>query len=132
MNRLPRSERMTRPVERDLIQRWQESRDHEALDAPLGGDPGAGDFYDVVPGDDPSPEDMALETDEARVRAYQVGQALTRLDAREREIIRMRYLDEDTMTLSEVGREIGVCRERVRQIEAKAIRKMRRALGVAA
>jgi len=54
---------------------------------------------------------------------------LVRLDAREKEIIRLRYGfgDAGAMTLEEVGREVGLSRERVRQLEAGALRKMRAA-----
>jgi RNA polymerase primary sigma factor len=49
------------------------------------------------------------------------------LSERERKVLEMRYglLDGKDHTLEEVGREFGVTRERIRQIEAKALRKLR-------
>ena len=57
----------------------------------------------------------------------QINQALSTLTDREHKILRMRFgLDDDrTHTLEEIGKRLGLTRERIRQIEAKAIRKMR-------
>ena len=58
--------------------------------------------------------------------AQQINQALKSLTPREEKVIRLRFgLDDGRpRTLEEVGRDFGVTRERVRQIEAKAIRKL--------
>ena len=58
--------------------------------------------------------------------AQQINQALKSLTPREEKVIRLRFgLDAGRpRTLEEVGRDFGVTRERVRQIEAKAIRKL--------
>ena len=57
----------------------------------------------------------------------QVRNVLTSLNDREREVLEMRFgfADGKTHTLEEVGQKFGVTRERVRQIEAKALRKLR-------
>ena len=59
--------------------------------------------------------------------AEAVEQALDDLSDREKEIVRLRYgLDDgQARTLEEVGRKFGVTRERVRQIEAKTLAKLR-------
>ena len=56
-----------------------------------------------------------------------VGEALSQLNDREQQVVKMRFGLEDgeMRTLEEVGREFGVTRERIRQIEAKALRKLR-------
>ena len=61
-----------------------------------------------------------------RMVAQQINQALKGLTPREEKVIRLRFgLDDGRpRTLEEVGRDFGVTRERVRQIEAKAIRKL--------
>ncbi len=72
----------------------------------------------------PSPEDETLRTE----LASQIERALEALDEREREVVRLRFgLGTDhEHTLAEVGRRLGLSRERVRQIEARAVAKIRR------
>ena len=62
-----------------------------------------------------------------RILTDQVGEILNDLSPKERKILEMRHglLDGVTHTLEEVGREFGVTRERIRQIEAKAHEKIR-------
>ena len=62
-----------------------------------------------------------------RMMSDQINQALSTLTDREHQVLRMRFgLDDgQSQTLEEVGKEFGVTRERIRQIEAKALRKMR-------
>lgn len=57
----------------------------------------------------------------------QLLQVLSTLTPREQEVLRMRYGIDDARakTLEEVGKEFNVTRERIRQIEAKALRKLR-------
>lgn len=56
-----------------------------------------------------------------------IDEVLTDLSDQEQQVLRMRFgLDDDTpKTLEEIGKVFGVTRERIRQIEAKAIRKLR-------
>ena len=98
---------------------------HQAisLDTPVGeeADRTLGDFVE-----DPA----ALAPDEAAARQLlkeQVAAVLESLNGRERRILRLRFGLEDgrARTLEEVGKEFNVTRERIRQIEAKALRKLR-------
>src|SRR6476619_8543995 len=77
-----------------------------------------------------SPEEATLEGD----LSNEVTRALAPLSDREKEVLRLRYgLGTDReYTLEEIGRRLSVTRERVRQIEAKAVSKMRAARGRAA
>jgi RNA polymerase primary sigma factor len=72
-----------------------------------------------------SPEDTALDSD----LANEVERALAPLSDREREVLRLRYgLGTDReYTLEEIGRRLSVTRERVRQIESRALQKLRAA-----
>ena len=77
-----------------------------------------------------SPEEDAIRGE----LADEVERAMETLTDREREVLRLRYglgLDRE-LTLEEIGRRLSVTRERVRQIEAKAVAKMRAARGRAA
>ena len=94
-----------------------------SLETPVGEEEDAvlGDFI----------EDRASVTpDQAaahRMMSDQINQALSTLTDREHQILRMRFgLDDgQSQTLEEIGNQFGVTRERIRQIEAKALRKMR-------
>jgi RNA polymerase primary sigma factor len=70
-----------------------------------------------------SPEEMAIRSQ----LALEVERAMSPLTDREREVLRLRYglgLDRE-LTLEEIGRRLSITRERVRQIEVKAVNKMR-------
>ncbi len=100
------------------------SQDPLSLDSPVGeeDDSNLGDFIEdqraVVPAD------MAIR----ELLGKAVEEALTELDEREQAIVRLRFgLDGQgqARTLEEVGREFGVTRERIRQIESKTLAKLR-------
>lgn len=99
------------------------SRHPVSLEAPVGaeGDALLGDFIE----DEslPAPLDVASQG----MLKCQITDALVRLTERERKIVVLRYGLEDGRfrTLEEVGKEFGITRERIRQIEAKALRKLR-------
>ena len=94
-----------------------------SLEAPTGPEDDAclGDFLEDHAA--PSPLDLAA----ARCLGDQVAAALDSLALRERQVLRLRFgFDDDrARTLEEIGRAFGVSRERIRQIEATALRKLR-------
>jgi RNA polymerase primary sigma factor len=94
-----------------------------SLEAPVGqdGDAFLGDFIE----DESMPQPLELASQQ--LLRGQIGDALDKLTERERRIIVLRFGLEDGRfrTLEEVGREFGITRERIRQIEAKALRKLR-------
>ena len=102
---------------------WRMSRQPVSLDQPLGeSDDGAvGEFVG-----DHRDEDPLQEINQQSLKSV-IGRALDGLSYREREIIRLRFglADGYSYTLEEVGTLFDVTRERVRQIEAKAVEKLR-------
>ncbi len=94
-----------------------------SLETPIGEeeDSHLGDF---IPDDDaPAPADAASHT----LLKEQLGEVLKTLTPREEKVLRLRFGLEDgrSRTLDEVGKEFNLTRERIRQIEAKALRKLR-------
>jgi RNA polymerase sigma factor (sigma-70 family) len=77
-----------------------------------------------------SPEDAAIQGE----LASEVERAMAPLNDREREVMRLRFGlgTEREHTLEEIGRRLSITRERVRQLEAQALKKMRQARGAAA
>ncbi len=84
------------------------------------------------------PTQMLERLEYDRLQTEGIREALDTLDARSRRIVEARWLDEDrdgnvgTATLHDLAQEFGVSAERIRQIEAKALQKMRAALAVEA
>ena len=87
-----------------------------------------GEYLDLLPDDSPNPEDVIGYIHDTEARSRWLGEALGTLDERERKIIVKRFLNEDKRTLAEIGEDFGVSKERIRQIEAKALGKLRTAL----
>jgi RNA polymerase sigma-32 factor len=75
-----------------------------------------------------TPEEEAATEERRRVARELAERALAVLDPRERRIVRERVLSEERRSLREIGEALKVSGERVRQIEAAALRKMRKAL----
>lgn len=73
----------------------------------------------------PTPEDEAQANEGSRIAQAAINQALDHLNDRERTIVRERLMSDDPCTLSELGARLGVSKERVRQIEERAIVKLR-------
>ncbi len=99
------------------------AQDPVSLETPIGEeeDSHLGDFVEDT--DSPSPS----ETASYALLREQLDAVLDTLTPREKEVIRLRFgLDDGrTRTLEEVGRQFRITRERIRQIEAKALRKLR-------
>jgi RNA polymerase primary sigma factor len=99
------------------------AQDPVSLETPIGEeeDSHLGDFI---------PDDQAPSPDEAASNAMlkeQLNEVLSTLTEREAKVMRMRYGLENgrQQTLEDVGKALGVTRERIRQIEAKALRKLK-------
>jgi RNA polymerase sigma-32 factor len=99
------------------------SHPDQSLNTPVGEDESAS-IQDLFAADGPSPEDIALDHEQGDMRRSWINSALDRLTPREQTIIRQRFLSEERATLAEIGESFGVSKERIRQIESKALSKM--------
>lgn len=101
-----------------------------SLDFPMGdGEEGpSGTLLDTLADERPTPEAALAERQEGRWRRARVREALGLLDERERTILARRYLTKRPHTLQALAALYGVTAERIRQIETKAIRKLREAV----
>jgi RNA polymerase sigma-32 factor len=97
----------------------------QSANAPIGED-GSSEWQDLLVDDGPSPEDRIQRSNDNAVRGRWLKAALTALPAREQHIIRERHLKEESTTLAELGEELGISKERVRQIEHRALQELRR------
>ena len=105
------------------------SKDTVSLETPIGSD-GNSELGDLLADDSSgSPMDSLVGED----LSMTVLQALDTLNPREQRIIRMRFGigETETHTLAEIGREFGLSRERIRQLQALALRKLKNVAGTA-
>ena len=97
------------------------ARASTSLDQPIGdGDDAV--FGDFVAGDGPLPDEEV----EVSLRSEALMEALTALPSRDRQVLVLRYglSEEEPKTLEEIGRRLGLTRERVRQIEVESLRRL--------
>ena len=99
------------------------ARASTSLDQPVGETEDAV-FGDFVAGDGPLPDEEV----EVSLRCQALAEALGALAERERKVLILRYglIDEEPKTLEEIGRRLGLTRERVRQIETEALKRLAR------
>ena len=123
------------PIDASLRRRWKQaagkirnilkiSQDPMSLETPVGSDDDSTTYGDFIQ-DEGAAEPIDAASKE--LLREQISSALDFLTDREREVLQMRFglKDGKDHTLEEVGRKFGVTRERIRQIEAKALRKLR-------
>ena len=99
------------------------ARASTSLDQPVG-DTEDAIFGDFVAGEGPLPDEQV----EVSLRCQALAEALAALSERERKVLILRYGldDSDPKTLEEIGRRLGLTRERVRQIETEALKRLAR------
>lgn len=96
--------------------------DH-SLNAPLRAE-GEGQWQDFLQDETANQEIKLIESDEHKKRILLLTHAVSQLNPREKRIFEARQLSEEPATLEELSHEFGVSRERVRQIEARALEKV--------
>ena len=117
------AEALAMPIE-ELDSLLRQSLTTSSLDAPINADEGCSYLGDLIA--DGSSEEP-LEQVERGIHQEQLGRWLGHLSEQEREVLALRFgLDGlERHTLAEIGRRLEVSRERVRQVELKALRKLR-------
>lgn len=113
--------------ESEFLEMDQRMRGEFSLDAECGGEDGP-TLLETLADDRLNQEDLLGELQENRLLQKHVGQALMQLNEKERFVIEQRVSAEHPLTLQEIADHFSISRERVRQIEEGALRKMKAAL----
>jgi RNA polymerase sigma-32 factor len=100
-----------------------------SLSMPINADEnGSATFGDLIADEGPSPEEILMASDEQDDNIRRLNDVIAKLNEREGDILRSRRLLEEPMTLEALAERYSVSRERVRQIEVKAMDKVKQAL----
>ena len=83
------------------------------------------DFMSLLEDDRANPEESFQEFNDGKIKKNYIEKAILTLNERERSIIKLRKLKEKSITLDELGRMLKISKERVRQIETKALEKLK-------
>ncbi|MDP7143434.1 MAG: RNA polymerase factor sigma-32 [Alphaproteobacteria bacterium] len=101
----------------------------QSLNATLKDEEGADEWQSFLADERPNPEDVVVGMRDMETRSNWLKSALGELSEREQKIIHDRHLVYDTLTLEELGNQLGVSKERVRQLESRAMEKLKTSLG---
>jgi len=117
------AEAMDMPIE-ELDGLLRQALTTSSLDAPVNGDEGRSFLGDLIAD---NPDEEPLDRVERGIHQEQLGRWLSHLSDQERHVLHLRFglEGEERHTLAEIGRMLDVSRERVRQVELKALRKLR-------
>jgi RNA polymerase sigma-32 factor len=99
----------------------------QSLNAPVG-EEGEEEWQNSLADNRPGPEEVVIGLRDAETRSRWLNEALSELSQRERTIIDQRRLREEAATLEQLGRELGVSKERVRQLEHRAMQKLKQSM----
>lgn len=100
------------------------SASDQSLNATFGED-NESEWQDFIADTGPNPEEVVIGMRDAQTRSNWLKAALSELSGREQKIIRERHLGYETVTLEDLGKELGVSKERVRQLEQRAMDKLK-------
>jgi len=96
-----------------------------SLDAPVTADGDSAPRSNFIPDPATGADDLLADGEEQFIERQRLDQAIAQLPLREQEIIRRRHLADKAETLEVVGKDLGVSRERVRQLESRALLRIR-------
>ena len=99
----------------------------QSLNLTIGED-GSDEFQSLLPDDGPTPDEIARNSIDGEARKRWLHEAMATLSPREQTIINQRRLTDEALTLEELGQQLGVSKERVRQLEQRAMNKLRAVL----
>ncbi|MCK6418402.1 MAG: RNA polymerase factor sigma-32 [Alphaproteobacteria bacterium] len=99
----------------------------QSLNALVGED-GQEEWQNFLADGGPNPEDIAITLKDSQTRSAWLAQALGDLSERERTIIHSRHLSGEAVTLEDLGKELGISKERVRQLEQRAMDKLKNSI----
>jgi len=91
----------------------------------LVGEDGDREWQDMLPDASPNPEDVVIGMRDSVTRSKWLNDALAELSPREQTIIRERRMNEAVVTLEDLGKQLGISKERVRQLEQRAFDKLK-------
>ena len=92
------------------------------------GDDDNNDFMSLLPDNSPNPLDLAEDYYDKKSKISWLTKAVDTLNYREKIIIKSRKLKDKSITLDELGTQLKISKERVRQIETKALSKLKKAI----
>jgi RNA polymerase sigma-32 factor len=113
--------------DQDVIDMNRRLSGDKSINAPIRDDGETGEWQDHLVDQSPSPEALVVEQDETDRQRQALIAAIDVLDGRERSIFEARLLADEPPTLEDLSAQFKVSRERVRQIEARAFEKVRKA-----
>lgn len=96
----------------------------QSLNAPIG-ENGDDQWQDLLASPTPNPEDVVIGMKDNATRSQWLNAALSELSPRERTIIEERQMADDVVTLEDLGKQLGISKERVRQLEQRAMDKIK-------
>jgi RNA polymerase sigma-32 factor len=114
-------------TDQDVIDMNRRLGGDKSINAPLHEDGVTGEWQDRLVDQSPSPEAVVIEQDDKEYQHNALIAAIDVLDNRERRIFEARHLVDEPMTLETLAEKFNVSRERIRQIEARAFEKVRKA-----
>lgn len=100
------------------------SSNDQSLNMKVGED-GEDDWQSLLSDNRPNPEHVVIGMKDSQTRSEWLRKALGDLCDREQRIIKERHLGHETVTLEELGKELGVSKERIRQLEQRAMTKLK-------
>ena len=99
----------------------------QSMNSPIG-EGGEHEWQDMLASPLPTPEDIVIGMKDNATRSAWLNEALSELSPRERTIIQERRMGDEAVTLEDLGKTLGISKERVRQLEQRAMDKLKLSL----